>query len=971
MKIVRLMLVINLLVVGGQFRPALGGEVRPIAFLHALENQGYGDMAVDYLNMLKRNDDLSKELRDTWDLEMSKSLRSAATSAYNAEDSESLMREAERHLTKFLREKPDHPEASEARAMWADFSMDKALKDLRSARTGGDKKQKAQLFDDVRSALGKARERFKQAEAKCQDELDAMQPPPKRPLKKADRDSLARQQEIKADILNYRFQDALIDYYLAQTYDTDSSERKQTLQTAAKAFDTLFQANRMETVGLLAHMWHGKATEELGDWQTALDIYDEVLVNAPEPGQPQPDPAMQSLFAQVEHFRLQILAKQSPSQFIDEAGQWLQQYRKTRSSQTDGYQAIVLDLAKAKLDAAENASGVEKSKLITSALGLLAEMSKVRSQYQQEAVLLRRQYVKSSGKGAIPASFEEAMALGEAAVIGQQWSEAAANYTLALKLADKDKIGDSLRKEAIDALVNALYTQARGQLIAEKWEDCLGTTDKIFQEYKDSSAAPMAGSLAVSAALNMYAAAPEGKKAAALERLKKYARLTEEAWPGKPEADDARMMLAQADLVQGKIDEALAGFKKIDPRSVRYPNALLLAAETYFRRWLAEKEKPEKSRNKEQMDADLDHALKNLGASLRLQEKKAEPGEPPSRSMIETQLLLAEIKLNTGDTREAAALLQPLIDAITASQPEEVDNTVVRIYAGAVRAYLAQDNPDKAVEIGMALADWGPDVQGVNAALLEVLKMLNANRKLAEEAVPAGPGDANSPAADEARAKLKSVTDMMNKLLVKMSSRKEFSLSASVYFADMCMAAGLPDVARETYLRVANRAEKDPAFAKSGGKALTRVRAQLVDLLTKTGDYEEAYKQISQLAAANPRALDLLMTQGRILLAWAQRDPSHYQQAVDHWAKLRNMLLGMVKKPPEYFEATYNLAASLYGQAAETKDKTQAAEKAKEAERLLKSTLVLSPDLSGPDMVDQYNALLKKTSALYQRASSK
>ncbi len=460
------------------------------------------------------------------------------------------------------------------------------------------------------------------------------------------------------------------------------------------------------------------------------------------------------------------------------------------------------------------------------------------------------------------------------------------------------------------------------------------------------------------------------KKTAALERLKKYARLTEEAWPGKPEADDARMMLAQADLVQGKSDEALAGFEKIDPRSVRYPNALLLAAETYFRRWLAEKEKPQQSRNKAQMDADLDHALKNLSASLKLQQKKAEPGEPPSRSLIETQLLLAEIKLNVGNAREAAALLQPLVDAVTASQPEEVDNTIVRIYAGAVQAYLAQDNLEKAVEIGMVLADWGPDVQNVNLTLVEVLKMLNAKRNLAEAAVAASPGDANSPAAEEARTKLKSVTEMMNKLLVKMSSRKEFSLSASVYFADMCMAAGLPDVARETYLRVANRAEKDPAFARSGGKALTRVRAQLVDLLAKTGDYEEAYKQISPLAAANPRALDLLMTQGRILLSWSQRDPSHYKQAVEHWAKLRNMLQGMAKKPPEYFEATYNLAASLYGQAAESKDKTQAAEKAKQAEQLLKSTLVLSPDLSGPDMVEQYNALLKKASALYQRSNS-
>ncbi|MGD0382377.1 MAG: hypothetical protein ABSA77_02570 [Thermoguttaceae bacterium] len=973
MKIVRLLLVIILLVVAGHFRPAWGGEVRPTVFLHALQKD-YGDMAVDYLNMLKQNDDLPEELRESWDLEMSKSLRSAARDArdaYNVEDSESLMREAEKHLTKFLREKPDHPEASEARAMWADFSMDKALKNLRSAQTNVDKKQKEKLLDDARTALGEARVRFKQAEEKYQAELDAMQPAPKRPLKRSDRDSLARQQEIKTNVLNYRFQEALIDYYLAQTYASDSAERKAALQAAAEAFDALFQGNRMETIGLVAHMWHGKSTEELGDWQTALDIYDEVLVNAPEPGQGQSDPALSALFAQVEHFRLQILAKQSPLQFMDEAGQWLQEYRKTRFSQTEGFQAIALDLAKAKIEAAENASGAEKSKLITSVLGLLAEMSKVRSPYQQEAILLRRQYVKSGGKVSEPASFEEAVALGEAAAVTQQWSEATANYGIALKLADKDKISQSQRKEAIDALVGALYMQARGQLLSGKWEDCLATVERIFSDYRDSSIAPQAGSLAVSAALNLYAAAPEGKKAEALKRLQKYARLTEDSWPGRPEADDTRMMLAQADLVQGKIDEALAGFEKIDPRSERYPNALLLAAETYWRRRLAEMEKPEGSRNKGQMDADLNRALRNLETGLKLQQKKVVPGEQLPRPLVETQLLLAEIKLSGGDAREAAALLQPLVDVVAAAKPEEMDNVIVRIYAGAVRAYLALNDPEKALDIAMVLAEWGPDMQGVNAALVEVVKTLGAKRKQAEAAVAAVAGEANSPGADEAREKLKSVTEMMNKLLAKMSSRKEFSIPATVYFADMCLAAGLPDVARDAYLRVANRAEKDPAYAKSAGKALQRVRSQLVDLLVKTGDYEEAYKQISPLAAANPRALDLLMTQGRILQSWSQRDASRYAEAVAHWARLRNMLLGAVKKPPEYFEITYNLAAALYGQAAEIKDKAQAAEKAKLAEQLLKTTLVLSPNLSGPEMIEQYNALLKKVSALYQRASSR
>ena len=64
--------------------------------------------------------------------------------------------------------------------------------------------------------------------------------------------------------------------------------------------------------GLYAHMWHGKTTEELGDLQTALDIYDEVLANAPEPTERGPSTGLEPLFAQVEQFRLLIVAKRKP-----------------------------------------------------------------------------------------------------------------------------------------------------------------------------------------------------------------------------------------------------------------------------------------------------------------------------------------------------------------------------------------------------------------------------------------------------------------------------------------------------------------------------------------------------------------------------------------------------------------------------------------------------------------------------------
>src|SRR3972149_172916 len=114
MKAVGLRAIVCVLILGCRCWCACGAEVRPLAFLRALQEQGYGDVAVDYLNMLKQRDDMPKPLRETWDLEMSRSLRVAAENAYNAKEHDSLMEEAEKHLAKFIREKPNHPQSFEA-----------------------------------------------------------------------------------------------------------------------------------------------------------------------------------------------------------------------------------------------------------------------------------------------------------------------------------------------------------------------------------------------------------------------------------------------------------------------------------------------------------------------------------------------------------------------------------------------------------------------------------------------------------------------------------------------------------------------------------------------------------------------------------------------------------------------------------------------------------------------------------------
>ena len=396
MKPIRIPVVVFTSIVLGLAAGVSPAREQPLRFLHALQASGYGDMAVEYLKTLKDQPDLPPEIREVWDLEMSKSLKAAAAVAFDEKERESLMDESQKYLAKFIKEKPNHPGATIAMAAWGDFLAKRALESIRLAHSveGRDKEQYGKYLSEARAGLADAQGKFQEAEKKFQARLAELPPPSKLSTKKVERNEAAdARQAAETNLYETQFQLALLDYYLAQTYsDPKSEDRTAALKKAAQAFDDIFQRNRGSVTGLYAHMWHGKTAEELGDLQTALDIYDEVLANAPEPAERGPATGLEPLFAQVEQFRLSIVAKRKPLQFLPEATAWLKDYRRLR--QTDGYQGIALDVAKALLARAEKATGPEKTKLTAEALQIVTDGSKVRSEHQQELFALRRELLK-------------------------------------------------------------------------------------------------------------------------------------------------------------------------------------------------------------------------------------------------------------------------------------------------------------------------------------------------------------------------------------------------------------------------------------------------------------------------------------------------------------------------------------------------------------------------------------------------
>ena len=148
-------------------------------------------------------------------------------------------------------------------------------------------------------------------------------------------------------------------------------------------------------------------------------------------------------------------------------------------------------------------------------------------------------------------------------------------------------------------------------------------------------------------------------------------------------------------------------------------------------------------------------------------------------------------------------------------------------------------------------------------------------------------------------------------------------------------------------------------------RAVARARPQLIETLRTQGKFAEALKLSDERIQEQPRLVEPRLTRARILEAWARQDPKQYDSAVAAWTEIRVLLGRLPQRPPEYYEAIYRTASCLFDQWRATK----APAKLLQAQQVLKATLVQNSKLSGPEMVAQYNELLKRIASVQPAGS--
>lgn len=932
-----------------------------IGFLRGLHERGHGELAIHYLNQIKERTDLPEDVKTTWDLELARSLRVAAKETPNVDLQQKYILDAQQSLDKFLKEHSTHEEAASAQMTSGDISLFRAQKVYLTAQR--DKAKKDSLMPEARKLFGEARPKYEQAVKMYKERIDKVQASMTGKKKFASTRAERAYLSLVDSWYDARMKVATVDYDIGLTYsDAADPNRKKILQAAYKGFDGIYQENREERVGVYAKMWEGKALEEMGDFVTALEIYDEVMSARP-PDKDNRQAQWAAMFDEVNRYRLMLLGRNKKyEELIGDAEEWLKGHERIKRS--SGYQGIALELAKAYLEVAKTLKGAQATEATKRAKDRLTEIKAIPSEFQKEAISLLR--LASGGADAPLTSFEEAIAVGDGSVkaaseatapadIKNGWVEAEKAYAKAIEFS-----ADVKDKNRVLATRMMLAT---AQYQSGKAAEGYTTALTLAKENTGYAKAPAAASLAVNIAMYLYG---QTRDAAALERINESTELLLKQWPQHAEADDARIAKGKLKLLQVPPDYkgAIETFASVNPASDRYPTSLQLAGQTHWGVYINEKKKGDAAKP-DVAQANRQKTVELLETSLVAFGKVENGGAVLAQSLQDAQLLLAEVHMEGDKIDEALQLLQPMVDALKSKPPAGMDKTTLRILVNSMRAYATLGKVNDSVEVGNILVTGGEDIPPVNGVLIEFAKMIRGEwKKAAAELIAAeAAAKTNATAEGEEDGRVKNAKlaetasrESLSKLLEKLNERKQYDLAGLVFLAESSQEIGLTEKARDQFQAIIDRAAADPAFAKVAAKAMTRVRSQLIGLLRAEKNYDESLKQVEALLKEQPNALEPLIEKGNILQALAESDPKRYDEAVKWWTNIRLKLSGAQgKKPPAYYEVVYNCAFCLAAQ----KDPA----KAGQAAQLLNAAMVLSPQLDGPDRVEKYKALLKQLPA--------
>ena len=894
---------------------AAGDDPRFAAnFADGLRTRGYYDLALDYLGEWRQAKETPADFRVLLDFLEGRVLIEAASHDNDPEAARDKLDRARTKIERFVKDQPDHPEATEALIALANLLYERGRTEVifaSEAKTPADKETR---LVTARKFFGNARDSFGQAIERLNTKFTAY---PK--FIPADDPRRLERERVRGSMIQAELQREIVNYDEAETEPTGSPRREELLGHSLTAFEELYKKYRTQMAGLTARMWQGKVFEEQGKLGEAMGIYKELLDH--------PDPSLRALQRQVDYFRIIVMSKRNEFALAaDECNRWLALFPKDRRS----YEALGVqtELAKNIIAQLPTLSEADQAKAIRAATDTLADVVRISSPFKPEALTLLQKYRPSAALNAADIaklSFDDAVTEANQAISGEDYPRAIALLRVALKQVDPTR--DLVKANRARMLLGYAFYKSN------RFEESAVVDEHIARNDPHGEWSAKAAEVALFALLSSQVNASASTRRSDMDHVADFARHVVATWPDVEQGDTARLALGEVANERGQYADAVVAFDSVRPASARKFDAQAAAGSAHWRQSLALRDKGETK----QADAESEKAVNALKTSLKGRKganvAETEPG------YVGAATELATIQVAIDKANDAVALLEPIAAKFPPSGPNKPTNpTANRVITGLLRAHVAAGKVDQAMADMKSLEAAG----GSNSAQLyfELGRLLERESEILRER--------------HDTARLARTEQAYAKFLKALVANKDGQTFQSLrWAADNLLKLGSASEAAQVYANLIDFYAKDPEFRKtpSADSLVLTTRIKQVAALRQMGQLNEAESNLNAIIAENKRLLEPQVEKGHILDAKAEAKVGTWADAYAYWRTLAGKLAPMHPKPTDYYDAWYHAAAALQKQG-----------KGDLARQTVASVLRLSPTVGSPEMKTKYQDLLKELS---------
>jgi|GEM_PF-1210019 len=909
--------------------PAIRRTDRELRFLDGLRERGYFDLAIDWIESLRQAGDTPEELRQVLDYQTGLTHLDEAGRIADTERQRDLLEKARRSLVAFTTSYPKHPEAPAARIQFARLmiqrgDLNKYLAD--DASTEDDRRDKLTLaresFRDARKALDEAIAQLS-GQLKTFPKFIELGDPRRRT-----RDTL------QAALMQGEFLRATVDYAEGHTHPENDAKRRELLDAALKGFESLANRYRTQSIGLYAKMWQGKCYEESGRLGEAMGLYNQLLENR--------DPRLGDLNRKVGYFRIVALGKRGEYALAaDEANRWLLSHP-AYAMTVEGL-GVQLQKAKnmiAQMEAQKDTlARTERDAATRVVRDTLRNVVRVYSPHKAEALELLQKYDPKSALRAEEVAkmkYDEASSAAEAAIQAGNFPEAINLLKHAINQAFVEGRSNTLeeRSKTLDQANRARYLLSYAYYANGDFYESATLAEFLARRYPENGLAAKATEIGMAAHIGGYNTV-KVDRASDLNRLLAFASYVAQRFADQDQGNAALMTIGQVEFGRGNDEAAIAAYDKVADDSARKPEAITRAAAARVRRAGQLRAQGQTA----EADQLRDQAISQLrGATARLQAANT-PSTDPVR--IDAALVLADLLMNAGHPDEALQVIQPLARDLTAiaSPPPPVRDRAVRVMATLMMANIQTGRTDEALKNIATLEQSNTPGDVMVRLYVQLGQLLETEMNAARQR--------------DDTAKLARIQGDYQRFLSAVAANDAASPDILQWAGEAMLDLDMNAEAVDVLTQAANRLkeQRDGTTNLDESQRLnTRYERALLKLtaaLRKTNAFDQAAATLKPLLDRSPPLMEAMFEDCRIATAQAAARRGNWNTALAKWVELTGRLRGLRPRPPEYFEAFYELAEAqrLKGDSAE-------------ARKTLSSILKLNRRTMSPEMAKRYeNAL--------------